>query len=227
VAPAHRPRAASRQNYSKEELIHFLGVMHVHMPIGGNKWDLVLDQHSLSYPGREVEYLRRKFAQLYRSRTPTRDPRCPREVKLANCVKYAISSRAGIGDGTEEMDLATGRFTHTAHDEEGRDINARSFGDDAAHGEDDAEFEDEVPCEFQAPSVPNNDINLLLAQATAAVASFIGPVAPSTGPAATRMAPATVPATRAPNVPATTVPGTMAPASVATARAPTVPTTPT
>jgi hypothetical protein len=71
-------------------------------PTGGDQWDIVLKQHSLSYPGREVESLHRKFAQLHRVK-PTGDPSCPQEVKLAKCIKCIISSRADIGDGTEEM----------------------------------------------------------------------------------------------------------------------------
>jgi hypothetical protein len=154
VAPAYCRRAASRCNYSKDELIHFLGVIHLHMPIGGNECDLVLEQHFLSYPGREVESLRRKFAQLDRSKTPTEDPRCPQEVKLAKLVKYAISSRADIGDGTKEMDLATGIFANTVHAEEERDMNARSLVvHDEANGEEDAKVEDEVHGEFQAVGI--------------------------------------------------------------------------
>jgi hypothetical protein len=68
-----------------------------------------------------------------------------------------ISSHADIGNGMEEMDLATVTFT-----------SASSLGDDAADLED-KELEDEVPGEFEAPSSPNDDINLLLAQCTTKV----------------------------------------------------------
>jgi hypothetical protein len=34
-----------------------LGIMHGHMPLGGDKWDPVPKQHFLSYPGREVDSL--------------------------------------------------------------------------------------------------------------------------------------------------------------------------
>ena len=105
-------------------------------------------------------------------------------MKLAKRVKYAISSRADIGDGTEEMDLATGIFAEAAREEEERDIQARSVEDDAVDGEADAELEDEVAGEFQAPNVPNDDINLLLALGTTATTPFIGPVAPTTVPTA-------------------------------------------
>jgi hypothetical protein len=134
------------------------------MPIGGDEWDLlVLEQHSLSYLGREVESLRRKVAQLHRVKTPTGDPRCPQEVKLAKRIKYIISSCADIGDGMEEMDLATGTFTSATPTEEAGEEDASSLGNDAADGEDDP-LEDEVPGEFEAPSIPNDAINLLLSQ---------------------------------------------------------------
>ena len=124
--------------------------------------------HSLLYAGREIESLRHKFAQLHRVKTPTGDPRCPQEVKLAKRIKYIISSRADVGDGTEEMDLATGTFTNATPTEEAGDEDASSLGDDAADGEDD-QLEDEVPGEFEAPSVLNDDINLLLSQRTTQV----------------------------------------------------------
>jgi hypothetical protein len=85
--------------------------MHGHVPIGGDDRELVLEKHSISYPGREVESLRHhKFAQLHRLKTPTGDPRCPQEVKLVKRITYVISSHAEIGDGMEEMDLAEGIF---------------------------------------------------------------------------------------------------------------------
>jgi hypothetical protein len=62
------------------------------------------------------------------------------------------------------MDLATGTFTNGTPTEEAVDEDASSLGDDVADGE--AELEDEVPGEFEAPSVPNDDINLLMSQRT-------------------------------------------------------------
>jgi hypothetical protein len=112
--------------------------MHEHMPIGGDERDLVLEQHSLSYPGREVESLCRKFVQFHRSKTPTGDPKCPQEVKLVKrIIKYAISSHADNGDGTKKMDLAIGTFTNATPNEEAGDKDANLLGGDAADGEDD------------------------------------------------------------------------------------------
>jgi hypothetical protein len=55
VAPANRRRPASHLYYSKGELLHFLRIMHKHMPISGDEWEPVLKEHSLPYPGRDVE----------------------------------------------------------------------------------------------------------------------------------------------------------------------------
>jgi hypothetical protein len=155
-------RSSQRRNYSKLELVNFLQIMKEVMPIGGDEWDEVQDRHSLRYPGREVESLRRKFSQLHRKSTPTGDPVCPVEVKLAKRVKYQISSRADVGDGNEEMDLATGTFstTNVEHD-------LLLVGEETDTGEENDMEErlvDEVSGEFDAPSVPNDDL-LVLANA--------------------------------------------------------------
>jgi hypothetical protein len=149
------PRSRTR-NYSQAELMHFLGVMLNIMPIGGDDWEAVLEEHSIEYPGREVDSLRRKFSQLHRKKIPTGDPRCPEEVKLAKRVKYQISSRADIGDGEEEMDLTTGIFTNTIPTE------VLDGAEDGTGADDEQEeLEDEVPGEFEAPNVPNDDLLLL------------------------------------------------------------------
>jgi hypothetical protein len=99
-------------------------------------------------------------------------------------IKCKISSRAGIGDGTKEMDLATGTFTNAVPTtEEVGDKDVSSLGADAADGEDD-KLEDDVPDDFQAPSIPNDNINLLLAQCTTQVegtqdTSFVAARAPT------------------------------------------------
>jgi hypothetical protein len=136
--------------------MNFLVIMRDVMPIGGDEWDEVLDRHSVRYPGREVDSLRRKFSQLHRKLTPTGDPVCPKEVKLAKRVKYQISSRADVGDGNEEMDLATGIFTTNVLDDPEEETETED--------NDMERLDDEVPGEFDAPSVPNDDL-LVLANA--------------------------------------------------------------
>ena len=173
VAPARNvagrrrtPTRGGRRNYSKPELMNFLGIMNVLMPIGGDEWNEVLDRHSVRYPGREVESLRRKFSQLHRKSNPTGDPVCPTEIKLAKRVKYKISSRADIGDGTEEMELETGTFTNTFQGQDD-DLDREDNIEQGSQGQEDFSDEednverlfDEVPGEFDAPSVPNNDLH--------------------------------------------------------------------
>ena len=141
VAGRRRPQSrGGRRNYSKQEQLHLLGIMNVLMPIGGDEWDQVLERHSVRYPGREVDSLRRKFSQLHRKSHPTGDPVCPTEIKLAKRVKYKISSRADIGHGTEEMDLETGRFTNTSQgQDDGRFTNTSQGQDDDSDEENNVE----------------------------------------------------------------------------------------
>jgi hypothetical protein len=130
--------------------MNFLVIMKEVMPIGGDEWDEVLDRHSVGYP----DSLRRKFSQFHRKSTPTGDPVCSKEVKLAKRVKYRISSRADVGDGNEQMDLATGIFTNVHDLEEETDAEDNNM----------ERLVDEEPGDFDAPRVPNDDL-LLLANA--------------------------------------------------------------
>ena len=58
--------------------------------------------------------MRRKYATLYRKGTPTGDPNCPEEVKLAKItIKWAIGNGAAIGDCEEEFNLEDASFTTT------------------------------------------------------------------------------------------------------------------
>ena len=50
-SPNIAPQSCVR-NYSREELKKFLGVMLEIMPIGGDDWEAVLEEHSIGYPGR-------------------------------------------------------------------------------------------------------------------------------------------------------------------------------
>jgi hypothetical protein len=109
VAPAGG-RKAGRGNYTREEMINFLNIMARILPIGGEEFDEVLQAHSLDFPGRDVDSLRRKYGVLHRKPIPTGDPSMPPEVLLAKRVKYAIGDKATIGDGQEEYNLEEGTF---------------------------------------------------------------------------------------------------------------------
>jgi hypothetical protein len=105
------PRPGNR-NFSTSESMNMLGIMSNILPISGDDWLAVLAMHTVNFPGREVESLRRKFSTLHRKKVPTGDPGCPTDVKLAKRIEHEISSRADIGDGAEEMDLASGSFAN-------------------------------------------------------------------------------------------------------------------
>ena len=80
------------------------------VPIGPDEWEKVVDQHSISYPGRDVESIRRKYNSLYRKKVPTGDPSMPTEIRMAKRVKYLIGDKAEVCGGTEEYDLENNEF---------------------------------------------------------------------------------------------------------------------
>ena len=52
AGPRQSNNQGGQHDYSsKPELMNFLGIMKELMPIGGDKWDKVLDCHSLCHPG--------------------------------------------------------------------------------------------------------------------------------------------------------------------------------
>ena len=71
--------------FSEAEVMSLLASIHAHLPISGDEWRAVQQEHHTAYPDadRTVESLRRKFASLHRSRIPTGDPTCPAEVREA------------------------------------------------------------------------------------------------------------------------------------------------
>jgi hypothetical protein len=89
-----------RGNCSRPKPMNMLGIILEVLPISGDDWLLdVLEAHSLDFPGREVDSLRRKFSPLHRKKIPAGDARCPKEVKLAKRIKHNISLCADVGDG--------------------------------------------------------------------------------------------------------------------------------
>jgi hypothetical protein len=51
-------RKAGRGNYTREEMMNFLNIMARILPIGGEEFDEVLQEHTLDFPGRDVDSLR-------------------------------------------------------------------------------------------------------------------------------------------------------------------------
>jgi hypothetical protein len=119
-------RKSGRGNYTREEMMNFLSIMEVVLPIGGEEWDEVFQQHTATgYPGRDTESIRRKYGTLHRKPIPTGDPSMPDEVRLAKKVKYKIGDKANIGDGEEEYDLENANF---GPEEEEDPVNAGLLG---------------------------------------------------------------------------------------------------
>jgi hypothetical protein len=105
----NRNKAKGRK-YFDDELVHLLCIMERVLPIGPDEWDEVLQEHSSSFPGRDVESLCCKYTNLHRKKVQTGDPNCPPVIKLAKRVKYMIGDRAELGDGEELYDMEKDRF---------------------------------------------------------------------------------------------------------------------
>ena len=86
--PTGGGRKAGVGNYSKEEVMNFLGIMEGILPIGPDDWEHVRDLHSGTYPGRGIDSLRRKYNALKNKEIPTGDPTMPPEVRAAKRIKY-------------------------------------------------------------------------------------------------------------------------------------------
>ena len=84
--------------------------MEVILPIGPEEWQQVLTEHSVLFPGRDVDGLRRKYTSVYRKKVPTGNPNIPLEVEMAKKVKYLIGDKAMVGGGSEEYDMANNTF---------------------------------------------------------------------------------------------------------------------
>ena len=105
AAAANGGRRVGAGNYSKDEVMYLLTIMNDVLPIGQEEWDLVVTRHSVGFPGRDVDSVRRKYASLHRKSIPTGDPSMPEEVRLAKHVKYRIGDKANIGGDDEQYNL--------------------------------------------------------------------------------------------------------------------------
>ena len=113
--PAVVGRSASRQkgrgrNFTQEELVNLFSIMEQVVPIGPDEWESVLADHSIVYPGRDVDSIRRKFHSLHRKKVPTGDPNMPIEVKMAKRVKYLIVDKAELCGGGEGYNMESNTF---------------------------------------------------------------------------------------------------------------------
>ena len=81
------------------------------VPIGPDEWDLVLGQHSISFPSQDVDSLRRKYHSVARKSIPTGDPNMPEKVRLAKRCKYLIGAKCSLGGGVEEYNMMDNTFS--------------------------------------------------------------------------------------------------------------------
>ena len=76
------------------------------MPIGFESFKDVVLEHKLEFPGQGRPALMRKHTTtLHQKQTPTDDPDCPGEVKLAKQIEHMTGSKTAVGDAKEEFNL--------------------------------------------------------------------------------------------------------------------------
>ena len=112
ATPASSPRALRQVRarvrggkYFTEELLNLFSIMSTILPIGPIEWEKVTETHSVKFPGRDTDSLRRKYTSTHRRKVPTGDPDCPPEVREAKRVKMAIGSKAELADCANEFDM--------------------------------------------------------------------------------------------------------------------------
>ena len=91
--------------YFTDELLNLFSIMAQILPIGPIEWDKVTERHSVKFPGRDTDSLRRKYTSTHRRKVPTGDPNCPPEVREAKRLKMAIGSKAELADCATEFDM--------------------------------------------------------------------------------------------------------------------------
>ena len=104
-AQLQRGARARGHKFSSAENIYLMEAMLQVLPIGPDEWDEVWNLHSVQFPGRDCNGLRRKYTTLHRKKMPTGDPFMPDEVRMAKHCKVCIAQKAELGDGTGQYDM--------------------------------------------------------------------------------------------------------------------------
>ena len=61
----------TRVNYTQAEIYNLLSIMERIVPCDSDEWQAVADEHASNFVRREVDALKKKFAQLHRRKGPT------------------------------------------------------------------------------------------------------------------------------------------------------------
>jgi hypothetical protein len=100
--PRHR---LAFSNKEVEALLQHIGDL---LPIAGEEWDEIEHLHAKMFPKLErlKDTLKCKFQSIYLTKSPTCDPQCPPNVRLAKHIYNQIKEKADISEGEEEPDIA-------------------------------------------------------------------------------------------------------------------------
>ena len=69
-----------------------------------------MEVHSVEFPGRDVDSLRRKYTSVHCKKVPIGDPNILEEIRLAKKVKCMIKDWAQFGGKEEDYDMISDCF---------------------------------------------------------------------------------------------------------------------
>ena len=92
-------------NHFPVEMLHLFAVMERVLPIGPVEWDLFLSSHSVTFPGRDIDSIRRKYTTTHRKKMPTGSPNMPPEIALEKRDQYLIGKKAELGGKPEDYNM--------------------------------------------------------------------------------------------------------------------------
>lgn len=92
-------------NFTDYEIQHMLDLIGARKPVRTHEWECIGRLHALKFPDkhRTGHAIKRKFMVLYLTKTPSDDPSCPANVRLAKEIYHKIKARAsGIEDDEDD-----------------------------------------------------------------------------------------------------------------------------
>jgi len=91
-------------NYTPCEVDFLLDLVEEHLPLGGQMWEQVLNEHNSAFPqtSRDLASIKKKFQDLHKKKVPTGDPSIPPDVLRAKRIHQKILAQNAAADISEE-----------------------------------------------------------------------------------------------------------------------------
>ena len=98
-----------RANYSVTELEHMLESIQKHLPISGEKWDLVAERHSRFHPDleRTMDQLKKKINMLAMIKAPMGQLNIPFTIQEEKAIRVLIIEKVEGATGSDEEGFAS------------------------------------------------------------------------------------------------------------------------